>query len=100
MKNSFYDKSLSNSKSHRSKVDLSTVSTNGNSVMAFLKIESEYSQSSAPSKKVKGNTNPYTLRGYSDSFYEILQSRKKLPAWEGKGYDNLEFLKQRSNYSF
>ena len=35
-------------------------------------------------KHSKPNINPYTKQPYSKQYYEILEKRKKLPAWEAK----------------
>lgn len=41
-------------------------------------------------KKIKGNVNAWTNKPYSQRFYEILDKRKKLPAWEAR--EQLYFL--------
>jgi pre-mRNA-splicing factor ATP-dependent RNA helicase DHX15/PRP43 len=35
-------------------------------------------------KKVKSTENRYSKKPYSQRYYEILEGRKKLPAWEAR----------------
>lgn len=41
-------------------------------------------------KKTKSNINTWTNKTYSQRYYEILEKRKKLPAWEAR--EQLYFL--------
>ena len=35
-------------------------------------------------KKIKENVNPYTNRNYTKRYFDLLNDRKKLPAFEAK----------------
>ena len=38
-----------------------------------------------PSKKIKADINHLTGKPYSDNYYKLLETRRKLPAYESKG---------------
>ena len=37
-----------------------------------------------PQKRSKPNVNPWNYKPYTNRYYEILETRKKLPAWEAR----------------